>query len=231
MNNGPKTDTTAGVIFQAPHGVDSVTIYAGSRVAFGRSSECQIRFGYAPLPDRTVPRVAGHLFVSDRRIYIEANDEQGNRALVVRTGAIERQVPIGEGFSPREPKFDVIIHGTNAPWVLNVAGRFSYPSKADVPSSDPPTQRFKLELSEIQVRVLTEYYRPISRGRLEPATHSEVGAILNRHPNTVREILYSIWLRMFELDIPLPDIADKRVAVVEAIRVHAIPVENQQVDL
>jgi hypothetical protein len=38
----------------------------------------------------------------------------------------------------------------------------------------------------------------------------------------VREILYEIWARMFAQQVPMPDVSDKRVAVVEATRVHGL---------
>jgi hypothetical protein len=49
-----------------------------------------------------------------------------------------------------------------------------------------------------------------------------VAAALNYHPNTVREVLYEIWALMFAEQIPMPDVSDKRVAVVEAARVHGM---------
>jgi hypothetical protein len=38
----------------------------------------------------------------------------------------------------------------------------------------------------------------------------------------VREITYEIWVQMLEPQILLPDMSDKRIAVVEAIRLHGL---------
>jgi hypothetical protein len=62
----------------------------------------------------------------------------------------------------------------------------------------------------------------LQRGRLEPATHTEAAARLSYHPNSVREALYDVWSRMFAAGIPIPDISDKRIAVVEAIRINGL---------
>jgi hypothetical protein len=79
-----------------------------------------------------------------------------------------------------------------------------------------------LDLNEREFAVLTAYCEPPNRSRSEPATHKEVAAALNYHPNTVREILYEIWAQMLELQIPMPDVSDKRIAVVEATRLHGL---------
>lgn len=107
-------------------------------------------------------------------------------------------------------------------WKLGITVRESVGSNTADRSQDPPTKRFSLDLTESQYAVLTAYCEPPSRGRSEPATHKEVAAALNYHPNTVREILYEIWARMFAQQVPMPDVSDKRVAVVEATRVHGL---------
>ena len=102
-------------------------------------------------------------------------------------------------------------------WRLGVTvrpGEVRPSSRAD----EPPTKRFSLDLTPQQMSVLTAYCEPPSRGRAEPATHKEVAAALNYHPNTVREVLYEIvsdpdgsWVwRHHPGNLPVPAPADSR---------------------
>ena len=219
-----KTGATerAVVTYQAPHGTDVTTIRDGESVRFGRGIECEIRFGYAPVSDEGIPRVAGTLLAANRRIFVESADQPGHRTLEIRSLSGTTQIPAGEGFSPRDNHFDLFVRGETSPWKLTVRVRTSPEPVTIEPSSDPPTKRLSLELSEKQYAVLAAYCEPPNRGRSEPATHKEVAAALNYHPNTVREILYEIWALMFELQVPMPDVSDKRIAVVESARLHGL---------
>lgn len=220
-----KTDATerAVVTYPAPHGTDVTTLCDGESVRFGRGAECEIRFGYAPVPDEGVPRIAGTLLATNRRVFVESIDQPGHRTLEIRSASGTTQLPAGEGFSPRDSHFELLVRGEHSAWKLAVRIRASaVPTATTESSADPPTKRITLELSEKQFAVLAAYCEPPRRGRAEPATHKEVAAALNYHPNTVREILYEIWAHMFELQIPMPDVSDKRIAVVEAARLHGL---------
>ncbi|HEY7947057.1 MAG TPA: hypothetical protein VID75_05250 [Acidimicrobiales bacterium] len=212
----------AVITFPAPHGTEAITLCEGETASFGRGTECRIRFGYAPVPDEGVPRVAGSLLAANGRIFIESSTQPGHRALELRTAETVIQIPAGEGFSPRDSQFDLLVRGEGTPWKLGVAVRPVPEPSTGLRSDDPPTKRFSLDLTETQYAVLAAYCEPPGRARSEPATHREVAAALNYHPNTVREILYEIWARMFAEQVPMPDVSDKRVAVVEATRVHGL---------
>ncbi len=212
----------AVVTYLAPHGTDVTTLLDGESARFGRGAECEIRFAYAPVPDEGVPRVAGSLLATNRRVFVESNDQPGHRTLEVRGPSGSTQIPAGEGFSPRDTHFDLMVRGEHSAWRLGVRVRPNIEQVNLEGSADPPTKRLSLELSEKQWAVLEAYCEPPSRGRSEPATHKEVAAALNYHPNTVREILYEIWALMFELQVPMPDVSDKRIAVVEAARLHGL---------
>jgi hypothetical protein len=213
----------AVVTYLAPHGIDALTLCDGDLVLFGRGAECRIRFAYAPVPDEGVPRVAGSLLAANRRIFVESPPRPGHRALELRTGrGAAVQLAVGEGRSPRDDQFDVFVHGTETMWKLSVTVRAAMGSSTSAATTDPPTRVHELGLTDLQRAVLRAYSDPITRGRPEPATHKEVAAALNYHPNTVREVLYEIWALMFAEQIPMPDVSDKRVAVVEAARVHGM---------
>jgi hypothetical protein len=213
----------AVVTYLAPHGTDALTVCDGDLVLFGRGAECHIRFAYAPVPDEGVPRVAGSLLAANGRIFVEGAAQPGHRALELRTGSgTTVQIAVGEALSPREDQFDLFVHGTGALWKLTVTVRTSPRLFVSEGRNDPPTRRHELALTEMQRAVLAAYSEPITRGRAEPATHKEVAATLNYHPNTVREVLYEIWALMFAEQIPMPDVSDKRVAVVEAARLHGM---------
>jgi hypothetical protein len=212
----------AVVTYPAPHGTDAVTLSEGESAQFGRGAECKIRFGYAPIPDDTVPRVAGSLLAANQRVFIESTGLLGHRTLEVRTPSGTTRIPAGEAFSPRERHFDVVVLGEQSSWRLGVRVCATERTAPEQISTDPPTRRFSLDLNEREFAVLTAYCEPPNRSRSEPATHKEVAAALNYHPNTVREILYEIWAQMLELQIPMPDVSDKRIAVVEATRLHGL---------
>lgn len=212
----------AVVTYPAPHGAEAFTLCDGETACFGRGAECQIRFAYAPVADEGVPRIAGNLLAANGRIFIESATQPGHRALEIRSQEGTTAISAGEGFSPRGTRFDLLVRGEDATWKMSVTVRTTPRFGSAEPSADPPTRRFSLDLDERQYSVLAAYCEPPRRGRSEPATHKEVAAALNYHPNTVREILYEIWARMFELQVPMPDASDKRVAVVEAARVHGL---------
>jgi hypothetical protein len=214
-------DERAVVTYPAPHGTDAVTLCDDSTVAFGRGAECEIRFGYAPVADESVPRLAGRLVVASMRVFVESAAQPGHRAVEVLAGGNIRQLGPGEGFSPRERHFEVVVRG-DSPWRMGVTVRPGNESAPNGVSVDPPTRRFSLDLTDQQFAVLSAYCEPPGRSRAEPATHKEVAASLNYHPNRVREILYDIWAKMFEEQVPMLDVGDKRVAVVEAARAHGL---------
>jgi len=213
----------AVVTYPAPHGTEALTLSEGDSVSFGRSADCQVRFGYAPIPDDGVPRVAGRLLAAGQRVFVESTAQPGHRALELRgANGTSAQIPHGEGFSPRESQFEILVRGGTAVWKLGVTVRVPLDRSDGDRSCDPPTNRFDLGLTDLQQAVLDAYCEPLTRGRVEPATHRDVASALNYHPNTVREILYEIWALMFAQQVPMPDVADKRVAVVEAARVHGL---------
>jgi len=186
----------------------------------GRGSECDVRFGYAPVPDEGLPRVAGRLVVAGQRVIVESTTQPGHRAMEISTQEGTRPLGPGEAFSPRDARFEVLVRGDQV-WRLGISVRLGT-EMAIANGSDPPTRRFALDLTDRQMAVLRAYCEPPGRTRHEPATHKEVAAALNYHPNTVREVLYDIWAQMFAEQVPMPDVSDKRVAVVEAARVHGL---------
>jgi hypothetical protein len=222
VQRGEADGALAVVTYHAPHGMDARTLRQGDVVAFGRGAECDVRFGYAPRTDRSVPRVAGHIVVMNGRVFVESSPTVGHRAIEVRSPGRTVQIPIGEGYSPRERKFEVVVRGSPEPWPLAVTVRSDAVLQGRSDDTDPPTATYSLGLTELQQAVLGAYFEPIRNGKLEPATHRTVAARLNYHPNTVREALYGIWTAMFEQGVPMPDISDKRIAVVEAARIHGL---------
>jgi len=212
----------AVVIYTAPHGTEAATLVDGDIVSFGRGSECEIRFGYAPEPDTDVPRVAGRLIAMESRVFIESAATVGHRTLEVQSAAGFAPIAIGEGLSPRESKFDILIRGVVNVWRLEVAVRTGEPVDWHANPDDPPTSHYALDLTEHQRAVVLAYAHPYQDGRQEPATHAEVGDRLNYHPGTMRKVIYGVWKKMFEQGIPMPDVGDKPTAVVEAARLHGL---------
>ena len=51
------------VRFTAPHSEVMVSACEGATLRFGRGGDCDLRFGFAPTLDRSVPRLAGQIRV------------------------------------------------------------------------------------------------------------------------------------------------------------------------
>ncbi len=210
------------VTFDAPHGIESVVLADGDVAEFGRAGTCPIRFAHAPIADTGVPRSAGRLIVAGGRVFIEATNQPGRSALEVSAaGRPPVLVATGDGFAPSESEFRVTVHGQLRSWPLDVVLAPDLEERTH-PTTDDPTVTHQLTLTEAQRRVVEAYLDPLRRGRLEPATHREVAASLDCHQNSAREVLYSVWSSLFAAGVPMPDVADKRVAVCQAIRLHKL---------
>ncbi len=212
----------AAVTFSAPHGTESVVLHDGDVAEFGRGSGCVVRFGYAPIADVALPRVAGRLIVAGQRVFVESAESGGRRSLeIIAAGRPPVLLGIGDGFAPSEPEFRVVVHGDQRSWPMTVVVRRDL-AVGDGVNGEPPTRAFELRLTNMQRRVVGAYLEPLRHGRLEPATHREVATALSFHPNSAREALYDVWAKLFAAGIPMPDVAEKRVAVVEAFRLHRL---------
>jgi hypothetical protein len=210
----------AAVTFPAANGVDSLIVFDGDVVAFGRSRECDIRIGLFPVEDLLVSRVAGRLIVNVGRVLVECPAAPNHSALDVHVaGQPVYTVAVGAVYGPPSTEFTVVVAGERS-LKLSVAVRAM--DVVSGPLSGAPTQARRLDLSAVQRSVIEAYLEPMRRGRLEPASHREVAETLDRHQSSVREVLYDVWARMFALGIPMPDVSDKRVAVIDAIRHHSL---------
>ena len=90
------------------------------------------------------------------------------------------------------------------------------------PDDEPLTTGYQLELTPQEQAVIDAYFEPFRRGRQEPATHREVAERLHYGQSRVREILYGVWAEMERKQIPMPDVDDKRQAVIEAAQAHGL---------
>jgi hypothetical protein len=212
----------ASVIYPGPDGgVVERLIDDGEIVAFGAAGECGVRFGHAPVRDRAVPGIAGRLLTIGTRLIVECAERPGYRALeLLVPGEATRYVPLGEAWSPRPREFTVVVAGGNASgWRMDVTVR-----RRAVPRGvcSVPTGLEPLQLAPADLELLTAYAAPLRRGHLEPATHRQVAAALHMDYNTARAKLYQIGRRFFAAELPMPDVSDKRIAVVECARLHGL---------
>lgn len=218
-------ETVAGVRFEGPQGIESEVLCEGDVASFGRAASCRVRFAFAPIADLGVSREAGRFVIAAGRVFVEASAADGRRAIEVSApGRPPVLVGPGDAFCPAEQEFKVVVHGETRTWPLEVTTRSETSSAARHAGTrlDDPTIRSEIVFTEAQRRVLEAYLAPIRRGRIEPATHREVADALGCHPNSAREALYAVWAALFAAAVPMPDVADKRVAVAEAIRAHRL---------
>ena len=222
VSGGAEMKARAAVLFDAPHGRDSVLLHDGEVVEFGRGGSCGVRFGFAPVVDTRVPRVAGRLVAAAERVFVEVADAPRRPSVeIVVAGRPTVVLAVGDGFAPAEPEFGVRVQGELAAWWFSVRVRREQ-RRAAPDDALPDTRSLDVGFTPAQRRVLVAYMAPLQRGRWEPATHREVGEALSCHPNTARNTLYEVWSKLFAAGVPLPDIADKRLAVAEALRLHRL---------
>ena len=214
----------ATVRYPTVDGSATYVLREGESAAFGRGEACPIRFGHLPEPDRDLPRIAGRLSALNGRVFVESSGTVGHRALEVITRSKRTQVALGEGFSCNDASFEVLIPGPSRSWSLSISMATSTTEAAEdsAPDGSSETLHIGLSLSARQMIVLLAYYEPIRTGRADPATHREVATALSYHENTVRKVLYEVWEAMIDRGIPMLDVDDKRVAVVEAARIHGL---------
>lgn len=212
----------AHVAYTGPTGGPvGTTLEEGDVATFGASGECDIRFGYAPVRDRSVPGVAGRLLAIASRVIVECAETSGYRALEVRApGEPAHLVPLGEAFSPRSRDFFILLPGSSSRcWRMDVAVR-----RRSIPRGQAPerTGLDPVDLTAKERLLLQHYAAPLSCGQVEPATHREVSTAMGIDYNTARARLYTIAGKFFAAELPIPDVTDKRVAVIECARVHRL---------
>jgi hypothetical protein len=212
----------ARITYPGPDGsaIDT-TMDDGAIVAFGASRECGVRLGYAPVRDARVPGIAGRLLTIGSRLIVECAESDGYRALEVRVPhEPTRLVPLGEAFSPRRREFSIFLPGSRSTmWRLDVTVRRRAIARgtATEPTGLPPVR-----LADADRALLACYAAPLRRGLLEPATHTQVADALNVDYNTARNRLYEIDRKFFAAELPMPEVSDRRIAVVECARAHGL---------
>jgi hypothetical protein len=216
-------DVTLGaVVFDAPDGTEAarITAAAGPLVPFGRGGNCTIRFGHAPRPDLRLARRAGTFVITADRIAVESSRQPDHAPLQIRApGRPPVEISGGEIYAPSGVEFEVVARGDRL-WTMTVRVRRFGP----VPTTDtePPTDRYALELSRHEQDVLAAYVAPQRAGLLEPATHAQVAESLHYSSTKVRFDLYSIWAKLVAAGVPVPDLTDKRLAVGRAVLMNNI---------
>ena len=207
--------------FLTPSGEALVSVYDGDSAAFGRSGDCEIRFGFAPEIDRTVPRIAGRLSVHHQRTWVESCTAPGGRVLqIVPDAGPPMPLAHGEGHAPACSRFCIVVAGETQRYTLSVTqSPLTSIVRSDAPTADR-TIDHRVSLSEREREVICAYLAPVRRGMPEPASHREVSKALSWSPNYVRSVLYDVFETLFVAGIPMPEHSDKRVAVVEAARLH-----------
>jgi len=211
----------------------SLALHDGTVAAFGRGVDCPIRFGHAPIQDRGVPRLCGWLIVANGRIIVHASEDGGEHRpgsgtetefrplLVTPRSGPPRTVSPGEAWAPADEIFTVNVVGTST-WELNVVNRRDPIRPQEVASSDRPTVKPFVDLSDELWSVLQAYGEPMRFGKSVPASHEEVAERTNDNPRTVRRHLETIYDEFYLRRIDMPDVADLRIKVVQGALNHGL---------
>ena len=198
----------------------SVRLFDDTAVTFGRSPDCPVRFGHAPVQDIELPRVVGTFIVAGGRVMVERHRDRfrdsPQKALRVEVsdGPPELIVP-GSVYSPPTAIFTLVVSGTYD-WALDVAVRFDVPRSTS--QGDIPTRAVPVELTDQERATLAAYAAPIIAGGFEPATHDQAAEAWGYSRATVRRVLEVLDDKFFAAGLWMPDIADSRVRVVTAAR-------------
>ena len=210
----------AAVVFDAPHGPEAVELWDGDVVAFGRSSDCAIRFAYAPTADLFVHGVAGHFCVLGGRVHVGADSRAKPLEIEPESGP-HVLVAVDEAHSCRARKFTVVVPGRPNPWLLQISVRSDEIVKR-LAGPDPQTAKLDLDMSELDWQVLRAYAAPLLESGVGIATNKQVASGLHYHVNTVRKRMYELWSRMHSAGVVMPATKDKVEAVVLGARLHGL---------
>lgn len=202
----------------------SVRLFDDTTVHFGRSPDCPIRFGHAPVQDVELPRVVGTFIIAGGRVMVERRRDHSQdtpqKALRVELpdGPPELIVP-GAVYSPPNPTFTLVVSGTYD-WMLDVAVRFD--NVRTISQGDVPTRAVPVELTDQERATLRAYAAPILAGGFEPATHDQAATACGYSRATVRRVLEVLDDKFFAAGLWMPDIADSRIRVVTAARTNLL---------
>lgn len=223
--NQPQSSTAsparASVLFEAPHGTEAVELWDGDVAEFGRAISCTIRFGYAPIADLHVPRVAGRILVAGGRVHVEAQADAKPLEIEPESGP-QVLIAVDEAHSCRARNFTVVVPGHPDPWFLHVGSR-SDEIVRRLAGPDPQTAKLQFELSDLDWTVLRAYAKPLLDGGVAIATHAQVANELGRHVNTVRNRMYALCTRMHSAGLTMPTMKNDVVgAAVRGARLHGL---------
>lgn len=87
---------------------------ARPRVRFGRSAQCEVRFGHQPLADLSVPRMAGAVVAVDGRVGVDNLSDKVAFDVKTADGPLETVRP-GGLVAPAGDRFEIVFVGRSTP--------------------------------------------------------------------------------------------------------------------
>lgn len=207
----------------------SISLFDGDVITFGRGVDCELRFGHAPVIDRSLSRRCGALVVANGRIAVQAAERVSSdcdaatirRPVTVKVdNGPSRPLASGEIWGPNAEIFTVSVCGEST-WLLDVVN-FRDGGFTPLTTGDPPSVMPRVELTDELWQVLRAYAEPMLRGERFPATHEQVAERINWNRMTARRRLERIYDEFYLRRIDMPDVADMRIKVVEAALSHGL---------
>ncbi|HEX6423237.1 MAG TPA: hypothetical protein VFZ79_07135 [Acidimicrobiales bacterium] len=213
-------DVLATVAWEA--GAAFVTA-ARPRLRFGRSTQCELRFGHQPLADLSVPRVAGAVVAVDGRVGVDNLSDKVAFDVKTADGPLETVRP-GGLVAPAGDRFEIVFVGSLDTHVIAVH-RQTEPRRLGieppVPDDEPPTM-LEPQLTARQWQILEAYTEPLRSGATTPATHAQVAARVHWGYSLVRRECHAIWAAFRMAGVPVRAFPDRRDAVVDAAIRHRL---------
>lgn len=205
---------------QVVHDGESVALEPGPGVRFGRSEDCEVRFGHLPSVDPAVASVAGRVFLCEDRVAVENLSPHIAFDVKEPTGPRETVRPFAV-LSPPSPVFEILCDGSALRHVLHVEG-WNQLDVLGATGDGKEAQPLAPRLTERQWDVLDAYAAPILAGRTVPATHSQVADTLGWSMSLIRLESGEIWTAFLDAGVPMRDFPDKRDAIVDAYVRHRL---------
>lgn len=178
----------AKIWWEAPHaGVLERFMVSTDVVTFGRSGECSIQVGHAPIYDPTVPRIWGELSWHRGTVLVTNRSSTWGLSLVPVDDGVRIPVHPGAVASSPAARFQILAQAPEVEVTLSV---LTAPQRAGAPAYDDgtaPPSFVPFTLTPTQKLIGAAVVAPLASGHPRRASYAEIVKQTHYAPRTVRE--------------------------------------------